>query len=448
MRTFYRDEENPYDTIQRSTPTVFRDEQTYPTPNDLPEEPLIQNLDDVSRRLDTSTTGTIKVGMDTNTAGVNRAEVSSDIVFWAGATQENRATAPFTVDAAGNLTASSATIGGYVLSGKGAFGGDGSDGVLSVTSGTTTIDLANASLVIKNYTSINVSVGATLTFLNPATTGTVVILKSQGAVTIAGTVDARGFGAAGGAAVASAAAAQSGNPGTNTGTVFTLYSSGNTYGNGGGVSAGGVGGTALSNPTYYGFTEEFIALRGPVLVIPGSGGGSGAAGGGTSGQVSGAGGRGGAGLVIECAGALNFTGTINCSGAVGGDATIAGNNVPGCGGGGGGAPGMLAVIYNTLTANSGTVTITGGTGGSGSKPATGSTATATGGGGAGAGAWIGVGNSGGAGNSPGSNGVSGSPGGGGGGGGSDSSASSVATGGTSAVTSASSYLIIENITRA
>ena len=88
---------------------------------------------------------------------------------------------------------------GAALTAVGKFGGDGSDGALSVTAGTTTIDCANAAIVVKQYTSISISAGATLAFSNPHAGGTIVILKSQGNVTIAGTINASSMGAAGGA---------------------------------------------------------------------------------------------------------------------------------------------------------------------------------------------------------------------------------------------------------
>ena len=75
------------------------------------------------------------------------------------------------------------------------FGGSGLDGALNVTSGTTTIDAGNARVVVKNYTSINISNGATLTLSNPATDGTVLILKCQGNCTIDGAIDLVGMGA-------------------------------------------------------------------------------------------------------------------------------------------------------------------------------------------------------------------------------------------------------------
>ena len=78
------------------------------------------------------------------------------------------------------------------------FGGNGTDGVLNVTSGTTTINLGGAAVVVKNYTSMSISVGATVNFSNPNAGGTIIILKSQGNVNIAGTLNASGMGAAAG----------------------------------------------------------------------------------------------------------------------------------------------------------------------------------------------------------------------------------------------------------
>jgi hypothetical protein len=82
----------------------------------------------------TSNVANLTVGTGSNLAGLNSANSGTDIAFWAGSTFANRATAPFRVNAQGDLVATSATISGYVVSGKGAFGGDGSDGALSTSS--------------------------------------------------------------------------------------------------------------------------------------------------------------------------------------------------------------------------------------------------------------------------------------------------------------------------
>jgi hypothetical protein len=64
-------------------------------------------------------------------------------------------------------------------------------------------------------------------------------------------------------------------------------------------------------------------------------------------------------MLIECGGAYNFTtGTINASGVAG----SAGSGSFGVGGSGGGG-GTIGVLYNTLTANSGTYTVAGGAAG-------------------------------------------------------------------------------------
>jgi hypothetical protein len=308
------------------------------------------------------------------------------------------------------------------------FGGTGADGALSVTSGTTTIDLANTDVVIKNYTSINVAAGATLAFQNPHTNGTRIILKSQGAVTIAGTINASGMGAAGGAQVGSSDGKIGSLP---HGLIAAdlLYGGAGQYPATDGVGAAGAGMTLTG---IYGITK-YVPISRFVHVIPGAGGGSGAAGeadGGTGGY-GGAGGNGGGAILIECAGALNFTGTINTSGAngsAGGNGVAGGNSTCGGGGGGGGSAGMCLVLYNTLTANSGTITATGGNGGNGgSKPVV-IVAGNTGSGGGGAGSYSGAGGAGGSAGDNGSNAASNGAGGGGGGG--SRTGSGTSTGGT------------------
>lgn len=251
---------------------------------------------------------------------------------------------------------------------QGFFGGDGSDGALSISSGTTTISAAGASTLVKNYTSISVTGTGVLAFSNPHSGGTIITLKSQGNVTLTSTspaVDTRGMGAAGGAS-------SGGANGTNAnGRVFITT---NQYGLGNSTLAQAAGGGAIDNPLFYTSSSEILARR-YVALLSGAGGGSSAS--------SGAGGNGGGALLIECAGALNFTGTINSSGNNG----SAGANAPGTGrgygGGGGGSAGMVVVLYNTLTANSGTITAAGGNGGNGGNGGATSSGGSGGGGGAG-----------------------------------------------------------------
>ena len=262
------------------------------------------------------------------------------------------------------------------------FGGTGADGALSISSGTTTIDCANAALVVKNYTSISITGSGKLAFINPNTNGTAIILKSQGAVTLTSStnplIDTRGMGGALGAAAGSSGSASvagtggGGGAGGSTagaqggsaisgGTVGTDASTGNGFltlgaGAGGKSGSGGVGGTIPLAINY-----SFLPYYKTIFLLPGEGGGGG---GGGEGAAGGAGAIGGGALYIECGGALNFTGTINAGGNTGSNGATNGG-VRGGGGGGGGGGGSVYILYASLTANSGTITVTGGSGGNG-----------------------------------------------------------------------------------
>ncbi len=253
------------------------------------------------------------------------------------------------------------TINGYVQTNKGAFGGDGSDGALTITSGTTTIDCGSASTLVKNYTSISITSTGKLAFSNPGPNGTIVILKSQGGVTLTSSapcIDTRNMGAP--AATVGIGTILN----TNKGVAGTAGTSG--AGNGGG--AGGATVLQLNN-----------AFGRIYRVQCGAGGASG--GNGFTDGTGGTGGMGGGGIIIECGGALNFTTSsgVNTSGANGSNGVAGG--VGDAGGGGGGAAGDCIIFYNTLTASSGTILATGGTGGSGSVGA----GSGSGGGGGGGG---------------------------------------------------------------
>lgn len=247
------------------------------------------------------------------------------------------------------------------------FGGTGADGALSISSGTTTIDCANAATVVKNYTSIAITGTGKLAFSNPNTNGTVVILKSQGNVTLTSSstpmLDCSGIGAAGGAAVGPTGSSQAGNSGSNSYSFATISNGGATANVSG--AADGTAGTAAS--TNYTNSSPTIYTGKYPFIIGGAGGSSGGVVGGVaSTSTSGAGGNGGGGLILECGGALNFTTAngISVAGANGGNGARNTGANGGAGGGGGGGGGVCIVLYNTLTANSGTITITGGTGGS------------------------------------------------------------------------------------
>lgn len=263
------------------------------------------------------------------------------------------------------------------------FGGDGSDGALSISSGTTTIDLSSAELAVKNYTSISITGTGVLAFSNPAAGGSVVILKSQGNVTITSSatraIDMRSLGSTGGTGGAPDLA--NGNDGTDSNLIIDDSAH---YG-GAGADAGGsaAGAQITQGNALYSRTSTRVSFSRTVYLVPGPGGGGGEGGnndGGTGG-TGGTGGRGAGALYIECAGAYNVTGTIDLSGANGSVGTNATTNGSGGGGGGGGGGGMFLALYNTLTADSGTYTVTGGTGGAAGSSISGS--GADGGGGAG-----------------------------------------------------------------
>lgn len=64
------------------------------------------------------------------------------------------------------------------------YGGTGADGALAISSGTTTINVGGAALYILNYTSVSITGTGSLAFSNPNANGTVVIIKSQGDITL------------------------------------------------------------------------------------------------------------------------------------------------------------------------------------------------------------------------------------------------------------------------
>lgn len=282
------------------------------------------------------------------------------------------------------------------------FGGDGSDGSLDTSGGTVDIDLGNAAYVVKNYTDINV-VTNNLTFSNPHANGTIVVLKSQGDVTISATIDASGIGAA------------AGNEGIGVITVPPA----------GGDAAGTGPGSAGAGSTGVKFLQNLAGKM--IKVTPGAGGGDGSEGANSGGGEAGSGGRGGGGLIIECAGALDFSGTITVAGDAGSNASAATSG--GSGGGGGGAGGSAVIIYNTLTANTGTLVKDGGDGGDGGDEG-GSSSGQAGGGGGGGGSNVDDGGAGGDGGNATGAGSNGSAGGGTDGGAAGSAGSTAGTNGS------------------
>lgn len=275
------------------------------------------------------------------------------------------------------------TSSGYLANLAGGFGGSGTDGDLIISSGTTTIDLASAAMVTKNYRSISITGTAALAFSNANANGSIVVLKSQGNVTINSStvpvIDLRSFGAPGGASPGSNS---NGNPGSDGNGNITAPIGG-SRGLVGSGAAGGAGGLGSLLTSLSGLKS--------VKLVAGSGGGSG--GSSTVGGLGGAGGRGGGALYIECRGTYLCSSTINVAGAVGSAGTngsgagaaasggggggsskagTAGASADvggaftdaGGGGGGGGGGGTIIILYNVLNSDTGTYTVSGGAGGS------------------------------------------------------------------------------------
>lgn len=258
------------------------------------------------------------------------------------------------------------------------FGGTGADGALSISSGTTTIDLGGAAYVEKNYTSISITGTGQLAFSNPHPNGTTIVIKSQGNVTLTSStvpcINAAGMGAKGASATTTTGTGQAGGGGgasvcsdgsAGDGGTFGGSPSISGYANGnpaygiGMVSPGQGGqiisGTTSSGPagTRFGYISSAL-IRSMLPLIPGSGGGSGS---GTG--TNGAGGYGGAAAFLECAGYLNFTGTVSAAGTNGGNVST-GNSA-----GGGGGGGVFIILANYITTNTGTIVVSGGPGGTG-----------------------------------------------------------------------------------
>jgi len=241
-----------------------------------------------------------------------------------------------------------------------------------------------------NYTSISITGTGVLAFSNPHANGTVIIIKSQGNVTLTSSatpmIDASGLGSDGGAAASDTTAGgpTDGTSGANGIGTTPYFTDGGGAGVGGSPGTEGSAGTGISILGTYKTSNHLYGRYAWVFV--GAGGGSGSAtaiaGGGSC--TSGAGGKGGGALIIECAGAFNFTTTsgISVAGAVGGNASNGAMTQSTEGGGGGGGGGYCLIIYNSLTANTGTITVSGGAGGTGATVGSlGSNTSGSGGGG-------------------------------------------------------------------
>lgn len=268
------------------------------------------------------------------------------------------------------------------------FGGDGSDGALAISSGTTTIDVGGAQFYVLNYTSLSITGTGKLQFINPHNNGTTIIIRVQGNVTLTSSsapmLDASAMGAIYGAGSNTGTTSGSdGVNGTNGISFCNFQTNFGPKGQSGVSSLGGAVPTSLI-VTALSFNVTAFAHKYPYAFV-GAGGGGGAAGNVVSGSsVAGHGGRGGGCLILECAGAWNFTTAngISVAGEAGQNAVSQGSVSNGTvTGGGGGGGGYFLGLYRTLTANSGTVNKSGGAGGTNLVQGSGGTLSRGGGGG-------------------------------------------------------------------
>jgi hypothetical protein len=279
----------------------------------------------------------------------------------------------------GTSTLATTTINGRIATAN--FGGDGSDGALSISSGTTTLDINSAAVLVKNYTSISITGTGALAFSNPATNGSVIVLKSKGSCTITTSTTTAiylsGLGAPGGSG------GTGGNGGDgNTGASSPEIIDSSAHGGVGGAVGGGAGGTQITQAQIlYARSATNVSASKSLMIVPGAGGGGGEAGlndGGGAGGDGGAGGRGSGSLYLECAGGYNVSGTIY---ARGNDGSLGVSTNADGGSGGGGAGGMFLAVYGYLISDTGTYTVSGGSGGSVGSGGSGTAGDGGGGGG-------------------------------------------------------------------
>lgn len=247
-------------------------------------------------------------------------------------------------------------------------GSTGADGPFTPTINTA-VQLPPSGVL--NYTTVNIPLGVTVTFLKNATNTPAVILAS-GDVTVAGIIDIRGKNSADAGAAGNGNLGDDGLPGDSgpggyaggTGgkpaTAFADRDGGHGQGpgaggrgvgttvnvrGGAGAGYGAVGANNAWNSAAVGVVYGSTAL----LPLIGGSGGGGAAGGAS---FSGAGGGGGGGaLLIAASGTVTITGSILASGG-----TSGASSGSGCGAtGGGGSGGAIRLVATTIVGN-GTVT--------------------------------------------------------------------------------------------
>jgi hypothetical protein len=263
--------------------------------------------------------------------------------------------------------------------------GDGSDGDLVVSSGTTILTENK----IYQYKSINIASGATLT-IGGAADNLPLALLCTGDVQINGTINLQGKGAAGGIGQAYSNGAP-GSPGIGwvgfgagggggEGRYNDEYeghnggdASGYTGGAGGAGGCNGPDGGNGGSCTNLVSTDIYSFIKcGITPLSQGAGGGSGGSTGGSNSVPGGNGGNGGGALLIAAKGnvIIGTTGQINCKGNNGNNGSNNGYSGYNSGGGGGGGGGSCIIKYGGTFTNSGTITVAGGNGGIGASVGT------------------------------------------------------------------------------
>ncbi len=201
-------------------------------------------------------------------------------------------------------------------------------------------------VAVFNFSSVNLAAGLTL----GGTTSVPVALLSQGGLTIAGMVNANGFGGAAGGAGApdtTSNGSPGGGPGGGLGGL-----GGGIVGNGG--DGGSYGGSGYGNAG---------VLYGNLATSLQAGSGGGGSSGSQFGAIGNPGGAGGGGLELGAAGTLTLaaTGALSAGGTQG----ASGSGQPG-GAGGGGGSGRGVFLHGTTTNLAGSIDAIGAQGGTGS----------------------------------------------------------------------------------
>lgn len=319
----------------------------------------------------------------TSSAVLNRVndDYARGLLHATGQIDVSAATAPL---AGQVLTASSSTLGIWSYpAGVSQNLGDGSDGALSMSSGTlnltrdmyyTTITLSGTAIVNSNgwkiYCQGACALSGTSTIQNNGASGTNAsggTIGTGGAVTPGNSVGVGQAGANGGAFGNNT----NGSPGGSTAAVLGYGGASATAGLGGDsgshLATGGAAGTA---GTYTSLPERVIRhdhIINMAYKIAGQGGPGGGGGASSVLTTAGAGGGGGAGggVVFIFCGSFNNTSSvgIQAKGGNGGNGGTATGGNSGSGGGGSGGGGGQIFIYTIVMTALGTLTVTGGTAG-------------------------------------------------------------------------------------